>query len=164
MTGPSFTISTCISVRNRPVATVAPSSRQTCHHPLDERLGNLGTGGIDPARSPTLVGVAVQGELTDHQHLGRPDELAAIGERTVHHPGLVVEDAKVPDLVGQLVGRRDVVAVGDTDQDTQPGTDRADTVGRAVDERVDARSDNPLHQPTHTTRVARRPACETMTP
>ena len=119
VTGPSLTSATAMSVRKRPVATIAPSSSQPVDDGVDERLGLLRAGGGEPRRSATLGGVAVERELRDHQQRG-----ADVGGRPVHHAVGVVEDPQVPELVGQLGRGGGVVVVGDADQHAEPGADR----------------------------------------
>ena len=105
-----------MSVRKRPVATVAPSSREPGDDGVDERLGLLGASGGQPRRPAALGGVAVEGELRDHEQ-----RRARVGGRHVHHAVGVVEDPQVPELVGQLGGGGRVVVVRDADEHAQPG-------------------------------------------
>ena len=59
VTGPSLVSVTCISVRKRPVATVAPQPAQLGDDGVDERFGDLGSGGRDVARPAPAGRVAV---------------------------------------------------------------------------------------------------------
>ena len=67
MRGPTFTLSTSMWARNRPVSTSAPRSRSASTNAVDQRLGDLGRGGRGPGGPAALAGVAVEGELADHQ-------------------------------------------------------------------------------------------------
>ena len=121
VTGPSLTSDTCISVRKRPVATVAPDVSQLIDHGLHQRLGVLGSCGVDPTRSAAAAGVAVQRELADDQHLA-----GRVGDRAVHHSVVVVDHPQTPDLVGQLARRCVRVVVRHSDQHAQPRPDLPD--------------------------------------
>ena len=141
VTGPSLTSATCISAPNRPVATVAPSRRSSATTRVDERLGVLGTGRGDPARAATLGRVAVERELADDEELG-----ADVGGGPVHHPGLVVEQADVPQAVGELPGDGLVVGVGHADEHAQARDRSAPTSSPATRHR---RLRHPLHDRAH---------------
>ena len=80
VTGPSLTSETCISVRNRPVATVAPGCAQLIDHRLDQRLGVLGPRRVDPTRRrPPLVSPYSVNWLMISTSPRR------VGDRPVHH-------------------------------------------------------------------------------
>ena len=89
--GPTLTDSTSMCARKRPVATVAPRARSASTNAGDQRLGDLGGRGGRPARPPPLAGVAVEGELADHEHRG-----ARVGGGA-----LVVEDPQLVHLAGE---------------------------------------------------------------
>ncbi len=78
--------------------------------------------------------------LADDEHLP-----AGVGDRTVHHTVVVVEDPQPPQLVGELVGLGDRVAVRDADEHAEPGPDRSGNrpVGRA-DSRTSPRPESPV--------------------
>ena len=121
VTGPSLTSATGISVRNRPVATVAPSRRSSSTTASTSGSACSGrAAAIQLGRRPA-DGVAVERELADDEQLA-----ADIGGRAVHHPGVVIEHPEVPQLLGHLRTAVTVVVVGDADQHAQPAPDRAD--------------------------------------
>ena len=67
MTGPSLTSITCMSAPNTPVCTLAPSSRRASANAVTSGSAT-GPGAAACQRGATaLPGVAVQGELADHQ-------------------------------------------------------------------------------------------------
>jgi len=114
---------------------------------IHERLGVFGSGGVDPARAATLVGVAVQRELADDQRL-RPSVVALhVGERTVHDTVGVVEHAQEPDLVRQSLRELRRVGVRDTDQHAETGPDLAAQL--ADPDNDDARLRHPLDESSH---------------
>ena len=84
-------------------------------------FGLSGRGRRGPGRPATPTGVGVEGELAD-------DERGAggLGQRAVHHPVLVGEDAELPHLLGQPSGLGLIVAVGHTDEHAQADPDLAD--------------------------------------
>jgi hypothetical protein len=152
VTGPSLTNSTRISVRNRPVGHGGAVGTETFDHSFDERFGLFGAGGGDPARTTTLRGVAVERELADDQHL-----TADVGDRAVHHPGVVVEDPQTQELVGQLVGERLGVVVGDPDEHAQSRADRAGDLPLGVvgGPELDRGTGDTLHERSHRCSIAR---------
>ena len=114
-----------------------------------ERLGVLRTGGRDPARSASAVGVAVERELADHQELAR-----GVGDGSVHHAGVVVHDPQVPHLVGELARGGLGVGVGDADEHAQARADLPEELTVAVGHHVDRRAVDPLHHRSHRTMVS----------
>ncbi len=121
---------------NLPVATVAPAPPQCLDHGGDERLGDRGGRGRVPGRAAALAGVGVQGELADHQQLGAG----------VRRGPLAVEDPQRVHLLGELVGPRRVVVVGDPDEYDEAGpADPSDHL--AVD--VHRRLADALHHCAH---------------
>ena len=123
MTGPSLVNVTCMEVRNRPVATVAPSAAQLADDGVDQWFGVLGAGGGDPRRAPATRRVAVQRELADDQQ-----RRVEVGGGQVHHPLLVVEHPQPPELLGHPPGDVGVVVVGDPEQHAQARADPSDLV------------------------------------
>ena len=69
VTGPSFTRDTCISVRKRPVATVAPRARNRSTTASTSGSACSGRAALIQLGPPAAGRVAVQRELTDHEHL-----------------------------------------------------------------------------------------------
>ncbi len=112
----------------------------------------FGPGGIHPARTSTPARVAVQGELTDDEHLGSDG-----GGGEVHHTVVVVEDPQSGDLVGELDRPRAAVVVGHTDEHTQPGSDRPDALEyrRWTGPARHLRPQDPLDESTHEPSVPR---------
>ena len=129
-----------MSVRKRPVATVAPSSRRRATTASTSGSACSGRAAASHDGRRPFVGVAVERELRDHQQ-----RRADVGRRHVHHAVGVVEDPQVPELVGQLGGGAGVVVVGHADEHAQPGADGADDL---VAHRH-RRSAHPLHDRPH---------------
>src|SRR5579884_2256394 len=129
---------------------VAAEVTERVDEPRDEGLRVVGGRGRGPRRPAAAPGVAVEGELAD-------DEQRATDRvhGHVHVAGGVVEDAQVPDLVGQLLCDPVVVVVGDADEHAQPGADLTDRA--AVD--GDARARHTLDERAHVVDAAalRRP-------
>ena len=67
VTGPSPADSTRISAPKRPVATGTPGAGEGLGDGLDQGGGPLGRGRGDIGGAAALAGVAVEGELADHQ-------------------------------------------------------------------------------------------------
>jgi hypothetical protein len=129
---------------NRPVATSAPELGEPRHHLVDQPLGLLGCRGRHVGGPATLRGVAVQGELADHEDPG-----TEVGRRAVHPSLVVVEAPQVPQLVGQSACLLLVVIVGRPDQDEQARPDAARLLGAAVDAGGHERLVDPLHHRSH---------------
>src|SRR6266511_2068534 len=76
---------------------VGPQVTEGFREHFDQPLGVLGRSGSRPGWASPAPGVAVEGELA-HDQGGAPDR----AQRHVHHAVGVVEDAQVPDLLGEL--------------------------------------------------------------
>ena len=63
VTGPSFTISTCMYSPNVPVSTLSPRPFEQLHHVLVDALRIIRGRGLDEVGTPALAGVGVEGEL-----------------------------------------------------------------------------------------------------
>ena len=121
-----------MSAPNTPVATGTPNSPSALSEGVDQWRGVLGRRGVDPARSPSPHGVAVQRELTDHER-----GAARVEQRAVHHARVVVEHAQVRHLGRQLRGDRRIVGMRDAHEHAQTGADLADhRPSTATDARV----------------------------
>ena len=112
---------------------------------LDQRLGVLRWRGRDPRRAAAFARVAVERELTHHEHFA-----AALSDGDVHEPISVVEDAEVPNLVRQFTGRRVRVVVRDADEHAQPGADLAGDLVVAIGrQQTNPRFGHSLDERTH---------------
>ena len=119
-----------------------PQVPQGGHDQVHQGLGVIGGRGLDPGGAAALVGVAVEGELADDQHLA-----GGVGHRTVHHPVVIGHDPQAPDLVGQLARLGLGVVPVHTDQHAETGPDLADRL--VADPHPGPR--HPLHQTPHGT-------------
>jgi hypothetical protein len=91
-----------------------------------ERLGDIARCRGDEAGPVALADIAIEGELTDAEHL-------ALAQRLVHAAVDILEDAQSTDLVGEAVGLRLGVLDGDAEQNQQPGTDTGDAFAVDLD-------------------------------
>jgi hypothetical protein len=87
-----------------------------------------------------VVRVRVERELRHREHAA-----ADVPQRSVHAPGVVVEDAQAGDLVREQLGVTSVIGPTHAEEDGESGIDRAE--GLAVDE--DARAPDALDDGAH---------------
>jgi hypothetical protein len=97
-----------------------PELSQRRGEALVERLGLLRARGVGEARPVALLRFGQQCELAYDER-----RTAGVEERAIESPVRVAEDPQPRDLRRQTVRIRCCVAGGDTEQDAQPGTDRA---------------------------------------
>src|SRR5690606_20382915 len=101
-----------------------------------ERLGHFRARGAAEAWAVAVLGVAVEGELTDNQ-AGAPDLL----EAQVHLACFVFEHAQLADLVSEALSQLGIVAWLHTEEYEEAGADL--TYGASLD--ADGRPANTLH-------------------
>ena len=150
VTGPSLTSATCMSARNRPVATGTPSSASACVNVSISGSATLGRGGGRPTRAAAAAGVAVERELA-HDERGP----AGLEERVVHGAVGSSSTLRFATFAASRLADTSVSSCVTPTSDAKALTDHADDL--AVDEAV--RLGDPLHECPHVEcSVAHEPA------
>ena len=130
-----------MSAPKTPVPTGRPNSRASAAtSAVEPRLRDRGRRRRRPRRPVALARRCVERELADGE-----DGAAGVGDRAVHHAGVVGEDAQRDDLAREPVAVLVGVVGRDAGQDQQAGSDRGD--GGAVDR--DRGLAHPLDQCPH---------------
>lgn len=95
-----------------------PFGQQGADHPLDQRFGLLGSGGLAERRPITPRGVGIQRELADDQDLA-----VRVTHGAVHLAVVVAENPETGQLGRHSVGLSGTIVVGHPDQDAQSHLD-----------------------------------------